>query len=68
MNKFEIVISLIIDGKYVDNSDIQIGFYDTFEEAKAICDKMDFQTPSMYEVYINKYNDQDELVDNIRIR
>ena len=67
MKKFEIVISLIIDGKYVDNSDIQIGFYNTFEEAKMVCDKIDFQTPSMYELYINEYCD-DELVNDTRIK
>ena len=67
-NKFEVLVALIReDGSYVNDSDIQIGFYDSFEEAKAICDKMDFQTPSMYEVYINEYDKNDEFVSDIRI-
>lgn len=67
-NRFEIQIALIDEqGYFVSNSDLLIGFYNSFEEAKAVCDKMDFQTPSMYEVYINEYDKNDELVTTTRV-
>ena len=67
-NRFEIQIALIDkQGCYVNNSDLMIGFYNSFEEAKKICDLIDFQSPEIYQVYINEYNKNQELVTTNRI-
>lgn len=68
LNTFEVQISLLDNqGVYVPDSDIQIGLFSTYEEAAALCEIIDFQSPNMYEVYINEYNKNYEIVNNTRI-
>ena len=68
LNTFEVQISLLDNkGVYVPDSDIQIGLFSTYEEAIALCKIIGFQSPNMYEIYINEYNTDYEIVNNTRI-
>jgi len=65
---YTVEISLILDGKYYPDSDIQIGMFKTKEEAMKIAQEIDVQSPELYECYVYTLDgDSHEIIDDIRI-
>ena len=64
---YDVEISLIIEGSYYPNSDISIGNFDTYKEAKDIADAISVQDDKLYECYIYKYDEQGNLIKDWRI-
>ena len=61
------VFSITIEGNYYPNSDISIGNFDTYKEAKAIADAISVQDDELYECYIYKYDEQGNIIKDWRI-
>lgn len=66
--QYTVEISLILNGEYYPNSDIQIGMFKTKEEAMKIAKEIDVQDPNLYECHVYTLDgDSYEIIDDTRV-
>ena len=66
--KYTVEISLILDGEYYPDSDIQIGMFKKKEEVMKIAREINVQDPGLYECHVYTLDeDSCEIIDNTRI-
>lgn len=64
---YSVEISLILDGMYVEDSDIQLPLFANYEIAKAYAQNITFQTPELYEVYLYTLDANYNMLESERI-
>lgn len=67
VNVFSIEISLILNGKYYPESDIQVGIFNTYESAYAIAKNIAVQNADLYECYIYELDKDYNIINTTRI-
>lgn len=67
VNIFSIEISLILNGEYYPESDIQIGTFDTYESAYSIARNIVAQNADLYECYIYELDKDYNIIHSTRI-